>query len=359
MLRVAYAALVLALTITLVILTILPTTDLQEWWIRAMAFPRLQIIAAAVPLATLALFLSPKLRATALSVVLACIGFQAWEVFPFTPLAPKEIRLAPSGDDQLRFLAANVLMENRDHEAVASLIRRETPDVIFLMETDQTWIDALEPVLGEYDTVLTKPQDNHYGLAFATRLQVVDAQLLDLGDVERPTLYAELKDRHGRLFRFVGLHPAPPVPGEDTGTRNAKTAYTARFARLADVPVVIMGDFNQPAWSRFAQRFKRLGGYLDPRVGRGPLPSFDATHPLFRFPIDQIYVTPDVAVVNFSRGEKIGSDHFPMLATVRIAPKIAAQFNGEPTPLGPDEAAEVEQMVEKYAATLEHDMRKR
>lgn len=188
-----------------------------------MAFPRLQILAATAFLVILCLFLPQGLRASVLTVTLACFGFQAWQVYPYTPLASQEIRLAPSADDQLRFLAANVLMENPDHDAVARMIRREAPDVIFLMETDHIWIDALEPVLGEYDTVLTKPQDNHYGLAFATRLQVVDVQLLDLGDVEKPTLYAELKDRHGRLFRFVGLHPAPPVPGQDTdpGSLNA------------------------------------------------------------------------------------------------------------------------------------------
>ena len=120
-----------------------------------------------------------------------------------------------------------------------------------------------------------------------------------------------------------------------------------------------MGDFNQPAWSHFAQRFKHIGGYLDPRVGRGPLPSFDATHPILRFPIDQLYITPDVALVDFSRGERIGSDDFPMLAKVRIDPEAAARSNTTPPEMAPDEAAEVERLIDAYGATLEVDFRGR
>ena len=359
MLKTAYAIMVLALTAGLAAATLLPVTDLQEWWVRAMAFPRIHIFIAAAVIVILCLLLSPPMRAPALLVALGCTAFQGWKIYPYTPLAPMEIRLAPQADDQLRFLSANVLMENRDYRAVAELIRRHAPDVIFLMETDQAWIDALEPVLDGYATVLSRPQDNRYGVVFATKLETVEAHLLDLGDVDKPTVYAELKDRQGRVFRFVGLHPPPPVPGQDTDIRDAKIAYAARFARKSGVPVVLMGDFNQAAWSHMAQRFKRIGGYLDPRLGRGPLPSFDATRPLLRFPIDQLYITPDVALVDFARGEKIGSDHFPMLATARIDPGLAAQYNAKPDELEPDDAAEVERLVDEYGATLALDIRGR
>lgn len=322
-----------------------------------MDFPRLQILATGVLIAFLCFFLAAKTRILALLITLAFSAFQAWTIFPYTPLARTEIELASPDDSQLQFLAANVLMENQDHEAVADIILREDPDVVFLMETDQTWVDALSPVLGNYETVLMQPQDNHYGLIFATKLAGEGARLLDIGDADKPTLFAELKDRQGKVFRFVGLHPPPPVPGQDTDIRDAKIAYAARFARKSGVPVVIMGDFNQAAWSHLALQFKRLGGYLDPRIGRGPLPSFDATHPLLRYPIDQLYVTPDVAVVNFSRGEDIGSDHFPMLATIRIDPELAEELNSEPEELEQDELADIKKMVDDYAATLEIDIR--
>jgi endonuclease/exonuclease/phosphatase (EEP) superfamily protein YafD len=359
LLRLSYTVLVFALITALAVVTLFPMTDLQVWWVRAMDFPRLQILAAGVLIAFLSFFLANRMRVPALLVTLAFSGFQAWTIFPYTPLAPTEIELASPNDSQLQFLAANVLMENRDHEAIADIILREDPDVVFLMETDQTWVDALAPVLSNYKNVLMHPQDNHYGLIFATKLAGEGARLLDIGDADKPTLFAELQDRQGKVFRFVGLHPPPPVPGQDTDIRDAKIAYAARFARKSGVPVVIMGDFNQAAWSHLALQFKRFGGYLDPRIGRGPLPSFDATHPLLRYPIDQLYVTPDVAVVDFSRGENIGSDHFPMLATIRIDPEIAAELNAEPEVLEQEELADIKRMVDDHAATLEIDIRDR
>jgi endonuclease/exonuclease/phosphatase (EEP) superfamily protein YafD len=359
MLKSAYNFVVVALTASLLAVTALPITDSQEWWIRILSFPRIQIFTATAGIVVLCLFLAPKLRTPALVVAVACLAFQGWKILPYTPIAPKEIRLAPPGDDQLLFMAANVLMENRNHGAVAEMIRREAPDLIFLMETDQTWIDALRSVFEGYETVLTQPQDNHYGLVFATNLEVVDVRLLDIGDADKPTLYAELKSREGHVFRFVGLHPPPPVPGQDTDIRDAKTAYAARFARKSGVPLVIMGDLNDAAWSHIAQRFKRIGGYLDPRIGRGPLSSFDATNPILRYPIDQFYMTPDVALVDLYRGERIGSDHFPMLATVRIDPELASGFNAEPEALEADDEAEVVKLIDAHGATLEVDIRER
>lgn len=87
------------------------------------------------------------------------------------------------------------------------------------------------------------------------------------------------------------------------------------------------------------------------------MPSFDATHPVLRFPSDQLYVTPDVALVEFRRGE-IGSDHFPMLATVRIDPTLAAEFNSRPEPLEQGDEAEVAKLVDDYGANLALDIRR-
>ena len=75
-----------------------------------------------------------------------------------------------------------------------------------------------------------------------------------------------------------------------------------------------MGDFNEAAWSRGANEFKRVGGYVDPRIGRGLYASFHAKHPMIRCPIDQFYATEEVAVVSIELGPRVGSDHLPLIA---------------------------------------------
>ncbi len=198
-------------------------------------------------------------------------------------------------------MSINVLMENENHSAVMERVREFDPDLLFLMETDANWINDLEPILEGFDHVIRHPKDNHYGLVFASKIPVRKSRIEYLTVSETPTAFAELEIEDGTAFRFVGLHPRSPMPGVDTDQRDDQLLYAARFARKSGMPVFIMGDFNAVAWSDFSIEFKQFGQSLDPRIGRGPVPSFDVNSWLMRFPIDQIYVTPDVAVVDFVR----------------------------------------------------------
>lgn len=105
MLRAIYTAVVLALIVAIVVVTVLPTTEFQEWWIRAMAFPRIQILVAAAVLVVASFFLTRRLRVPALIVLLACFGFQAWKVIPYSPLASQEMRGEAIGSDHFPMLA--------------------------------------------------------------------------------------------------------------------------------------------------------------------------------------------------------------------------------------------------------------
>jgi len=141
----------------------------------------------------------------------------------------------------------------------------------------------------------------------------------------------------GTIFRFVGLHPQPPLPGQDTDERDAQTYYAALLAHKSNVPMVATGAFNDIAWSATSRTFKRVGRYLDPRIGRGFFASFDAEKFYPRFPIDQLFVTEDVAMVSIKRLAYIGSDHFPMAARLRVNAEPAARLNVTPEPVSDGE----------------------
>lgn len=308
------------------VVTFLPALNSSEWWIRMWEFPRVHVLALAGITALLAL---PVMRRGAVAVwliLLAASGVQAAKIYPFTPLAPVEIAFTrPEGRTPLRLLTLNVLRDNHDYARVIALIEREAPDVLLLMETDLGWVTALEEVLAGYDTVLREPLGNYYGMVFATRLQAESAELVYPVDDMTPAALAQLRDPDGRRFQFLGLHPRPPVPGTDTDTRDAQILKAADFVNAINLPAVVMGDFNDVAWSWTAGRYKHHGDFKDPRVGRGLIPSFDATHPLLRFPIDQLYLTDGMQLVSFGRGPHVGSDHFPILAEV-----LVAEAQGEP-----------------------------
>lgn len=344
-----------ALTVLIVIATFLPMWSTNNWWVRILDFPRLQFAAAGAVVLLLAVsLLSGPVRVVIAVLMVAACGYQIWRVFPYTVFAPTEMTLAADGPHAVKVLAANVLMENERHDLLRGVIEDFDPDVLLLMETDQTWIDALEPVLEGYATVIREPKDDHYGMVFATRLAAEDARIVRLTTRDTPAVFAQLSGPGGTAFRFVGLHPRPPVPGTSTEERDAQIRYAARFAAKSGMPLIAVGDFNDVAWSDTSQMFKHVGRYLDPRIGRGIYSSFNAEKFYLRFPIDQFYVTEDVAVVSIQRQPYIGSDHFPMAATIRLDAELAARLNASPTPVDEQEERRIENSVARTRDALGH-----
>ena len=342
-----------ALTLAAAGVTILPFWHTHRWWVRVCDFPRLQIAIVTALLLGATLWLVPgALGWTLAAAQTAILVYQAVRIFPFTPLAPTEMGLDSGTEGTITIMAANVLMENDRHDLVRSAIEETDPDILFLMETDRAWADALDDVLQRYETVVREVKDNYYGMIFATRLPVEAAEIVYLTKDDTPTAFAELQDRAGRTFRFVGLHPQPPIPGEDTDDRDAEMLYSALFARKSGVPVVVAGDFNDAAWSHTSWRFKRVGGFLDPRVGRGMIPSFDANSFWMRAPIDQFYATEDVAVRDFSLGPNVGSDHFPVIVRVAFDAELAARLNRPAPKLDEVELEDIHGVANRHAEKL-------
>lgn len=300
------------------VLTIAPFIESNEWWIRMWDFPRVHLLVAAVIVATLAALILRKGAIVPVTVLAICAIYQASKIYPYTPFAEVEIELVPTASPQISVLSANVLMGNRDYGRLIELIDEVSPDILFLMETDQSWAGALHKTLSNFDTVVSHPLDNHYGMIFATNLPAHSAETMFLANDKTPTMLAELEAIDGQGFHFIGMHPRPPVPGQDTTQRDAQIKWAATLTQDSDLPVISMGDFNDVAWSRTSERFKHHGSFLDPRVGRGLMSSFDANHPILRFPIDHLYITAGIDLISFGRLRAIGSDHFPMAAIVAI-----------------------------------------
>lgn len=341
-----FVAIVWLVAAIVLVVTLLPMWDTNRWWVRVMDFPRLQIAVLAAAVMVAALFLPGQSRWIVPLLMIAAGGYQMWRIFPYTPFAAVEMNAAADHPHAIKILSANVLMENDRHDALLKLIDSYDPDILLLMETDQTWIDALAPALERYATVLREPKENYYGMVFATRLDVDEARIVYLSDRNTPTTFAQMSGPDATTFRFVGLHPRPPLPGQSTQERDAQIYYAARFARKTGMPLIATGDFNDVAWSNTSQLFKHVGRYVDPRIGRGFYASFDAEKFYLRFPIDQLYVSEDVALVSVERHGYIGSDHFPMSATFRLDADLAARLNTSPPPLSEEEMNLIETSIE-------------
>lgn len=334
--------------VLLVLLTALPIVHSNEWWVRVWDFPRLQIavLLAAVIAAVPALFGLKRPGALALfAALLLAFAFQAARMWPYTPLHAVEAERPAASDcprpSRLSLLTANVLMTNRDSGPLLDLIGRLDPDLVLFVETDAWWDEHLAPVKARYPHQISRPREDTYGLHLFSRLPLAETRVRFLIDGYVPSIRTGVRLPSGASVDFHGVHPKPP-PLQDTARRDAELLITAREVRETTVvPSVVAGDLNDVAWSRTTRLFQEVGGLLDPRIGRGFYPTYNAHWPLLRWPLDHVFFESEFRLVHFSVEGHIGSDHFPVHVVLCHAPELAAsQRRPAPEPADLERARE-------------------
>lgn len=356
------------LALALIYGTGVPLIHSDAWWIRIFDFPRIQIaVLLGLTLIGYAALrhwgrLRPWEYGLAAVVGLALV-WQLISIAPYTRLYPKEMADSRAEDDSNRisFLIYNVLAENREVAALLDLIRDTDPDIILLSEPTRWWLDHLDGLEGDYPHTLFQPQENKYGKLFYSRLELVDPEIRFLIDPKVPSILTKVQLRSGAVVTLYGVHPRPPGirrpededrdgrieedegeskeggEREDSDMRDGELLSVAKEVKeMGDVPVIVAGDFNDVAWSHTTRLFQRIGGMLDPRVGRGLINTFDTRNRLLRYPLDHLFASEHFLLVEMRRLPDIGSDHFPLLVVVDYDPD-ASVVQEEPPPEADDE----------------------
>lgn len=311
--------------------TLLPLLRQTAWWIRVFDFPRLQIVAGL--LLSLLLLAAPAPGPPAaqtgalLLAVLAAVAYQATRIWPYTPLHRKQVKDSqrPATDDahHVSILVTNVLMYNRDASRCLGLIREFRPDVVLAVETDEWWLSQLVGITNDYPHTCHAPLPNTYGMLVFSRLPLVDFEIRYLLDADIPSFHGRVVLRNGVQAALHFVHPKPPAPQEaKTSTRrDAELLLVGRAIQHHDGPTIVAGDLNDVAWSHTSELFRRLARLLDPRVGRGLLPTFHADYKLLRWPLDHVFHSAHFRVQRIARLPHIGSDHYPIYLRLSYEPQ--------------------------------------
>jgi endonuclease/exonuclease/phosphatase (EEP) superfamily protein YafD len=339
-----------------ILATLLPLLRQTAWWIRIFDFPRLQIVLALALALVGGLSLGwagagPE-RLGFVLVLASALVYQALRILPYTPLARKQVADSTRANEpraQLSIAVMNVLQYNQQGARALATLQEADPDVIMAVETDSWWHEQLRPLEATHPHVCHEPLDNTYGMLFFSRLPLRQCQIKYLLDDDIPSLHTHVQLPDGKTWvRLYGLHPKPPAPQESkTSTkRDAELLLVGKEVDRRDEPTIVFGDMNDVAWSHTSELFRRVSGLLDPRVGRGLLPTFHAEHRLMRWPLDHVFVSAHFKVVDMQRLPYVGSDHFPIYVRLSYEPHHKAQQeeNAEQA-----DAADVEEANEKIA----------
>ncbi|GLC27101.1 endonuclease/exonuclease/phosphatase family protein [Roseisolibacter agri] len=313
--------------------TALSLVRAKYWWVRVWDFPRVQLFVAA--LASLGLwamtggveFLPDQGVQGALGAVLVVQGAAIWR---YTRLAPREVQHArhPEPARALSLVESNVLQTNRESDRLIGVVRAVDPDVMLFVETDHWWQERLDAAFaGSHPHALRCALENTYGMLLYSRLPLEDARIEFLLKPDIPSMQATVRLRGGEPLWLNCVHPRPPAPGESDESleRDAELLLVGKRVRDARLPVIVLGDLNDVAWSRTTRLFQKTSRLLDPRKGRGFYSTFHARYPGLRWPLDHVFFSDRLRLVRIARLGYVGSDHFPVHLVLDLEPEAAAE----------------------------------
>ncbi|SHF27711.1 Uncharacterized conserved protein YafD, endonuclease/exonuclease/phosphatase (EEP) superfamily [Modicisalibacter ilicicola DSM 19980] len=345
--------LIVPLLALLAIASLLPLVESNLWWVRYLDYPRLQIAIALAALIVLHMLLGGFRRmrdwlVTALAGV--ALASHLYYLYPYVlPLeVPAERVGACPEASRLRLLIANVKKANEHAEALFEIVRDTDPDLFLVMETDAWWdrrLDTLNDGLPHRMQYIPR-RHAAYGMHLLSRYPLLEPRIRFRFDERTPAINAQVQLPGNEAIDFHGLHPRPPLYwSQSTLARDAQLLATARDSRDNGVPSVLAGDFNAVAWESVFRRTLRIGSLLDPRVGRGLYPTYDAHNPIIAWPLDHVIYQDELGLVTFERQPDFGSDHYPVFVELCHRPGLADRQ--EAPALADDDLGEAKIAIEK------------
>ena len=321
-----------------ILLTIIPLIAVDYWWIRMFDFPHTQLTALTL-IAIITYLFCFDIRWTKdyffMAMMLACFAFQLIKIIPYTPLYPYDILPAQKQEPkrQLSIFTANVLQSNKKMKMLLNDIKKEKPDVVLLCEVNAKWLKTVAPYMERnYRYTHKVPLENTYGMALYSKRALINPTTHFLVDDSIPSIHTKLVLKSGDTIQVYSIHPTPPLPQHNPRStdRDTEMMLTARMSRKNRLPVIVMGDFNDVAWSTTTALFKKTGELLDPRIGRGFFNTFSAKSFIFRWPLDHIFASSEFRLIELLRGDDINSDHFPSYAKFSFEPDGKQEQMPEP-----------------------------
>ena len=304
--------------VAVVVLSLMPLAARLGWAFDLAAHFRVQYVIVGALLAV-ALAVQRKLLVAAL--LAGCAALSAWPVLPYFPLASKPAVAAPAGPT-IKVLSANVFYRNRSATQLLEIIRRESPDVVLLVEYTPPFAAQVDELRAAYPYRLEGAGVDPYGFALFSRYELESAKAFDLGDTS--AVDARLLTPQGAVT-LLGVHLRSPMTPSRAALRNRQLDELAtRVARIKG-PLVVVGDFNVTPYSPYFADWLARTGLTDTRRGRTLSPSWPAMLPIVAVPIDHCAVSRDIVIVAHRGLPAFGSDHYPILAELALRPPSSSQ----------------------------------
>lgn len=333
----------------LVLATLIPMSPYQHWCVRGFDFGKIQLTLLESLTFLFGLCCIPRSQEfwAMQAVLMICQTYNLSILLKYSwlyPVPPRE--RSPIHSQDVTLLSANVLQVNTDYPRFIQQVRDTNPDMVLTMESNEDWDTAMRVLESDYPHFCKVPLENTYGMHLYSKLPMSCQVHYFVAD-DLPSIEAEVTTQDGYPFTLFCVHPPPPSPTEEATSkeRDGELLSVAKKVKSDGKTSIIVGDFNNVAWARSSVLFRKTSETIDPRVGRGLKATFHARYWFLRFPIDQLFHTPDIFIEELETLPYFGSDHFALFCRFTIDHHDDSQEEMTEE-LEEGETAEVEEMIQ-------------
>jgi len=289
------------------------------------------------------------MKSAFLTVLVLNASYIIYLILPFTTLWKKQVLNTTKEIDGngISIMIANVYQDNTNYIGCLNEINKMQPDLVLLLETDSKWEKETANLKHDFPYIIKAPLENTYGMLLYSKFPLEDSFVKFLVEEDIPSIHTKIILLNEKRVQLYAVHPTPPVPTENPTSmeRDKELLLIADLAKESKIPVIVIGDLNDVAWSFTTELFLKMSGLLDPRRGRGFFNTFNAHYPFLRFPLDHAFISVDFKLLKIKRLNNFNSDHFPMFISLQY--EETAKF--EQQSLEPD-AADIQTAKEKKQA---------
>lgn len=249
-------------------------------------------------------------------------------VSPFTDVRETETT------ERIDCAAVNVSEDNRDLGDVRNWVRQQEPDLLILMEVDLDWVNEATELnrMFDYRKTLSRAEQygrsgdgegyefaGQYGMVLFSNQPVHDTRILRPPETTVSVLYADV-EVGDQIVNVTGVHTPSPTGAHLARARNRVLSGVADRVAGQTGPRIVLGDLNTTSYSPYFWSFLNQTGLKDTRKGWGlqpTWPTFMGTG-LFQICLDHCLVSKEFRVVERGVGPDVGSDHYPITATLEL-----------------------------------------
>lgn len=209
---------------------------------------------------------------------------------------------------RLKVMSANIHLDTTDLAPLKRWVDAQAPDIVLLQEVSPLAAEALA-TWAEWPHRVVIPDSTPFGIAVLSRLPM-RAQPVPEDPAQTPVIRVVLRHAEGDVA-VSAVHPMPPISAEYHKLRDALLVRESAWLK-SEGGGVLAGDLNATPWSsalhRAAEAGLRRAGTWEPTW---------PGYPFVGIAVDHVLATGAWCATDFTVGPRVGSDHLPVVATLR------------------------------------------